>query len=323
MMDLLDLAPLDLRSQRALRYLGDDLCLPLSDFSSTDQTRIRHLYHLLEELFANVSGPSPEMAAKVTAFLTEHDIVDVINDARQIGQESYRDRPSPRMAKTIHDIRGGGLTPLLGHLQLLTLGVVRPVEPLYFLTRDHLKIMRNALLELDDAKRTKDLQPKLHSTDFIVEKWSGASLRNGDHEARLTVVCPLRANISECCVEFGALDRILYNLLNNACRHAADARIDLTILPIPSEHPANLRFVIANKLLAADAQHLATLDLHTLFEAGVSTTGSGYGLNVAAEFVANAFGLPDIAAAVEGGYLGARAEAGDFLAWFHWPTIGD
>ena len=74
-------------------------------------------------------------------------------------------------------------------------------------------------------KRADDLLPKIHGTDFIVQKWQGATLHGQGRGIRIEVDCPQAMAISECCVEFGALDRILYNLLNNACRHAASDRI--------------------------------------------------------------------------------------------------
>lgn len=321
-MDFYDLAPLHLRSRRVRRYLGDDLCMPLSAFAASDQGTIRWLYGVLQELFAAVAGPGPA-GGTVREVLARESVEEIVTRVHGLGSETVQGGVSGQMAKVLHDIRGGGLTSLLGHLQLAELRGGEPSEALYFLLRDHLKIMRNALLELDDAKRAEDLRPKPHSTDFIVEKWSGARIHHGPQEATLDVRCPLRANISECCVEFGALDRILYNLLNNACRHAAADRIGLTILPVTPERAETLRFVVTNALRAEDERHLAGHDLGALFEAGVSTTGSGYGLNVAAEFVANAFGLDGPRSAVAGGYLGARCAAGEFIAWFHWPTLGD
>jgi len=179
------------------------------------------------------------------------------------------------------------------------------------------------LLGLDDAKREEDLLPKIHGIDFIVEKWHGASLRSGDRELQMAVECPKNVAISECCVEFGALDRILYNLINNATRHAASDALQLAIFPIPDLEGGNLRFVLTNTVAPGDAAHLRTLDLRTLFRAGVSTTGSGYGLSVAAEFVANAFGLTSAEKAVDEQYLGARLDGELFRAWFHWPVVAD
>jgi hypothetical protein len=63
------------------------------------------------------------------------------------------------------------------------------------------------------------------------------------------------------------------------------------------------------------------MNLGTLFEAGTSTTGSGYGLAIATDFVSHAYGLKNHVQAVEGGYLGATLLEGTFAAWFHWPRV--
>ncbi|HEX8309820.1 MAG TPA: ATP-binding protein, partial [Chthoniobacteraceae bacterium] len=250
---------------------------------------------------------------------------DLTTRIQQLGRQSYAATPSPLLAKTVHDVRGGGLSALLSRMQLVGLGLIDldALNALYFLTRDHLKIMRNALLGLDDLKRAEDLLPKIHGTDFIVQKWNGANLGGRDRQLRLEVECPQPVAISECCVEFGALDRILYNLINNACRHTTGDVLRLVLFPVPTPEGENLRFVLLNPIGPGDAERLGSGDLGNLFETGVSTTGSGYGLSVAADFVANAFGLATPAAAVEGGYLGARLLPPDFAVWFHWPIVAE
>ena len=325
---LLELAPLTLPNYRKRRYLGDDLCLPLSDFAPTDAERIRTLYDILEEMFALLTGfrdddVSPARFEQASEFIGKQDVRSIIQSVQAFGIESYEARPTELMAKTIHDLRGGGLTLLLHRVQFAQMGEMGTdaLRSLFFLTRDHLKIMRNALLELDDAKREKDLEPKLHGIDFIVEKWQGAMLGNEEREIRLDVDSRFEGNISECCVEFGALDRILYNLMNNACRHTPANDIRLSILPLPDER--DLRFVLANKVKPEDEARLASQDMASLFKPGVSSTGSGFGLTVAADFVANAYGLGSRDSAVRKSYLGAKMLDGEFTAWFHWPIAPD
>lgn len=216
------------------------------------------------------------------------------------------------------------MTPLLGELQFVEMECdPRSLDALHFLTRDHLKILRNALLGLDDRKREEDLLPKAHNTRMIAEKHHGALLRSQGRAVRVEVECPEHMNISECCVEFGALDRILYNLLNNAVRHAATDTLLLALLPVPDGEGENLRVVLSNAVTAADAEDLRATDLATLFQYGVSTTGSGSGLSVAAQFVANAFGLASPEQAVAGKYLGAALSEDNFIVWFHWPVLAD
>ncbi len=320
------LAPLHLTNHRVRRYLGDDLCLSVDDFASQDQKAIRNIYAFLQRLFAVLQDQSSGSRREaVISLLRERSVDQLVEETTRLGINTYAHRPSPILAKTIHDIRGGGLTPLLGQLQFLEMDrEAEAVDALYFLTRDHLKIMRNALLQLDDEKREADLLPKAHSTRMLVEKHDGATLHGGGRSVRLTVECPEHVEISECCVEFGALDRILYNLLNNACRHTADDKLRLFLLPIPDVRESeNLRLILVNSVSPQDAEHLRNLDLSTLFTDGVSTTGSGAGLAIVAQFVANAFGITHPEDAVARQYLGARLLDHEFLIYFHWPILPD
>lgn len=61
---------MELPNYRKRRYLGDDLCLPVSEFTEPDQERIRQLYVFLEEMFALLAKDdlSPEKLARVSEF---------------------------------------------------------------------------------------------------------------------------------------------------------------------------------------------------------------------------------------------------------------
>lgn len=321
--DFYRLAPPQLTNFRVRRYHGDDLCLPLAAFTEEDQERLRALYSYLMQLQATLIPSKQPAVPRLAEFLNRQPVEAITDLAVAFGRASYAAEPSPLMAKTIHDLRGGGLTPLLGQLQLAAFRSPEEsaVDALHFLTRDHLKIMRNALLGLDDAKREEDLLPKIHGTDFIVQKWQGASLHGSGRTIRLEVQCRQPTAISECCVEFGALDRILYNLINNACRHATGESIRLVLLPVPDVAGENLRFVLINEVSAQDLDHLRGMNLGTLFQEGTSTTGSGYGLAIATDFVSHAYGLKSPLQAIEGGYLGATLLGQSFAAWFHWPRV--
>jgi signal transduction histidine kinase len=318
------LAPNTLRNFRVHRYHGENLCLPLEAFTEEDRKRVRALYEFLQHLASALSAArKPALTSSAAAVLdlpsAEH-IADIMS---QFGRSSYQAQPSPLMAKTIHDIRGGGLTPLLGQIQLSSAPGFgqTPFDAIYYLTRDHLKIMRNALLGLDDVRREEDLQFMIHGTDLLVQKWNGAHLYEFGRDMRVTVECGHSIPISECCVEFGGLDRILYNLINNACRHAATDRVQIVLLPVPDKNGENIRFIILNEISPKDRDYLHTLKLSALFEERASTTGSGYGLAIAADFVRNAYGLSSHTQAIADGYLGAAIVENSFAAWFHWPRI--
>ncbi len=322
-----------LKNFRKGRYRGDDFCLPLTDFAESDQAHILTAYRFLESLLAVLKrqqgNKTPAGMSAALDYLERQDTCEMLAGVRGLGVESLARRPSELMAKTIHDLRGGAMNALLGQLQLAE---VQPLdEPglrqLFFLTRDHLKIMRNALLGLDDAKREADLETRMHSVDLITEKWQHALVQGAARPTRLGVECDFHGNIAECCVEFGALDRVLYNLVNNACRHTASGEVVLAIRSLPEgeAQPDDLRFEVRNPVDNADRQRLlAAGDLRALFQPAVSSTGSGFGMTVALDFVSNAYGLPRRNQALEGDYLGARLAADDqFVVWFHWPVAAD
>ena len=319
-----------LQNFRKGRYRGDNFCLPLSSFAPSDQDGVRTIYRFLEDLFVVLKQPQGKKTrgelAAVRAHLDRQNTDEVFDQVRALGVQSLAADPSELMAKTVHDLRGGAMTALLGQLQLAE---TRPAdEPglrqLFFLTRDHLKIMRNALLGLDDPKRQADLETRMHSVDLIAEKWQHALVQSAERQTHLEVDCDFHGNIAECCVEFGALDRVLYNLVNNACRHTASGAVRLSIHSHPTgeDHPDDLRFEVCNPVDTADRQRLLDRgDLRTLFQPAVSSTGSGFGMTVALDFVSNAYGLPRRDQALEGRYLGAELTAdNDFVVWFHWPV---
>lgn len=318
------LAPTRLTNHRVKRYHGDDLSVAISMLSAEDQDRVRHSYAILLQLLEDLGHAEiATNTARLAEFLRRQLHDELTGVAQVLGRESMAAHPSDKLAEAIHDLRGGGLTPLVGLLQLAALGRAgrEMLSSLFYLTRDHLKIMRNVLLGLDNDRRAKDLLPRVHSTDLIVEKWHGTMLHEDGFRARVLVDCAQVVTIGECCLEFGALDRILYNLVNNACRHTADETVRLFLFPVPDAEGENLRFVFLNRLRADDRSRLAAQDLSELFGVRTSTTGSGYGLAIVTEFVHHAYGLPTGADAVQQGYVGASLLGDCFAAWFHWPKV--
>lgn len=321
------------KNHRKGRYRGDDLCLPLVALTEPDQAFLRDIYQRLEGLFAVLKrqqlDPSSSAEARAQTHIARIDVDELLGWVQALGKRSLASCPSELMSKTLHDLRGGAMNALLGHLQLTRLAPpdTLGLRQLFFLTRDHLKIMRNALLGLDDPKREADLETKLHSVDLIAEKWQHALIWGTDRSVQLEVDCAYHGNIAECCVEFGALDRVLYNLVNNACRHTASSEVKLSIhnCSESADQPDDLRFVVSNAVTAADRHHLqARGDLRSLFQPGVSSTGSGFGLTVAMDFVANAYGLLRREDALRDDYLGARLTAeNQFEIWFYWPVAAD
>lgn len=304
----------------------------MDEFAEVDQRLIKSSYHFLEEIFVplkryHASDDQPALG-QIQSLVDGLEMNEVLDTVRHLGVASLQSNPGELLGKTVHDLRGGAMSSLIGLLQLAQMVPLNRLKAhqLFFLTRDHLKIMRNALLGLDDAKRQADLLPSMHSVELIIEKWQHAVLGNSERQTHLQVESDYSGNIAECCVEFGALDRVLYNLINNACRHTVSGEVKLSIhsQPAGDAQPENLRFCVSNPVGAEERLGLSARgDLRTLFEPGVSSTGSGLGLTVAADFVTNAYGLRSNGAALDDSYLGARLHHGAFHAWFHWPIAAD
>jgi signal transduction histidine kinase len=290
---------------------------------------VHRLYGFLGDLFAELTPAHRKdcPAGVIKPILQAGQFDQLVDKVRELGLRQRADM-SLQTAKTIHDLRGGALTALISHLdRLADKDDARLVPPMLFaLVRDHRKIMRNVLTDLDPERSENDTQRKPHTVELIVDKWSQATLfaPTGPVDIRLDCRHP-HGTISERCMESAALDRTLYNILNNAAAHTSAPEIDFQILHIPAEEGAgSLRFIVSNQASPGTKEALSQFtteqdNLGKLFAPGASTTGSGLGLAIAAEFVASCYGLYRREDAVTEGYLGARLLGSEFVAWLHWP----
>ncbi len=349
---LLDLAPAQLINLRQTRYGGGDMGVRMRDFPSDDETRVRQLYVVLARLLGDLrvalripagdggapggfSDGSPDVGdvssedidRAATALLrTARDTewIAAIDGARALHYPATDDGAPhgdlTRQRQALHDVRGGALAALALTLELVAMGgaTTADVVRCFYLTRDHLKIMRNALEDIDPVARDRDRTQREHSCDLLFEKWSAATHRLTGRSAHVDVSSNYDGPVSRRCLEFSALDRVLYNLMNNAVRFTTDGVVELYLRSIGD----SLRFVVAN---ATSPAHRAELDAHeggalgNLFLGGFSTGGEGVGLSICGEFVANAYGLADASEAVRGQHVGAKFVDSAFVAWFHWP----
>lgn len=191
-----------------------------------------------------------------------------------------------------------------------------------FLARDQAKIMRNILPDLDPEVRRADEAEKPHFMHTVVEKWDGFQFERGDQSpGHVRVACGYEGLPASCCLEASAVDRIVYNYVNNAMRFTTGDTIHLAIAPVGDDA---VRWVVANPIApdqVAWLQQHTKGDLANLYRGGLTRGGTGVGLSNCADFVAAAFGLPDIDIALDGRYLGAAVEGGWYLAWAHWPSL--
>ena len=338
---LLALAPTHLPNHRRVRYAGDDQCVDFHRFAGRDQALVLGLYRALTRLLFALSNPSNDDAGKwqdVARWVQQHPLDPFIKEVRELGAASGVHGSGEALAMALHDIRGGALSALLGRLDLLerTPRNEGELNTLFVLVRDHLKVMRSALTGLDDPRRDADRQPRAHAMHLMVAKWHEVTVgpKLEGRSIRLFMDCRFEGALTECCLESAAIDRIFYNLANNACRHAATDRLDMAVFPVPDEAGSCLRFVLSNDVNDKDAAYLRSITeggpaqgadkgrgttLIPLFTPKVSTTGSGFGLTVVADFVAGAFGLRNRTQALRERYVGAVLDGNTFRIWFHWP----
>lgn len=330
-LDLPGLAPSSLICYRPSRYAGDDISLLLSVFSEEDRLTVTSLYQRLKELLEvlKTHRDQPEHClAVLQKTIRDQDWGNFIKELQNLGQSSYQQRPSKLLSQVVHDLKGGALTTLLLRIQLINMGAGRTesIVPMFFLARDHLKIMRNGLRDIDPEWRKRDQGRQFHSLNLLREKWHNATHHVGSRTVRINLDLAYEGNVAESCLEFSAVDRVIYNLINNAAVYTTNDEIDFHILTVPKGVPQHLRFVFRNHI---SAEHKAALEnrfgdrLNEIFIGGFTTGGNGYGMRICAEFVANAYGLHSLERCLEEGYIGVKLIDDSFVTWFHWPTVAD
>ena len=319
-----DLAPSNLRNNRPDRYNGAGFSCRMTDFAPEDASLLLGTYRRIKQIYdlwLYNRGSTDYAQIKVYLMDSIGDNV-FFSNVQSIGDStrSLTDKHSI-VRRVIHDVRGGALVPLMGYAQMLKEGLIDTVDikMLVFLARDHAKMMRNAIEDIDTYTRNIDEAASLHTIDDLREKWLNLDIKMGERHIDIDLDCRFDGSISNCCLEVSATDRIIYNYVNNAARFAADERVGLHIVPCGEE----LVRIATSNVISPD--HAAWLQEHTggdlnqLFKAGVTRGSSGLGLSNCADFVTTCFGLKDSQQALEQGYLGARLDDHTVYFWFHWP----
>ena len=321
--------PLDepLPNRRIERYDGGGVSVTLADFSDENRRIVERVYAFVEAIERRLREPVLDGGDSVGALgeaLAELNWREVGRAVGMLTSRRESGEGAQERARALHDIRGGAWTGLWGLLQFAASVEMSAADAqeAFLLARDHAKMMRNAVSDIDPERSRRDRAVKLHGVDLLVDKWQAGGSREGE-VLDVDVHCEYRGSIAERCLEFSALDRVLYNLLNNASRHSADKTADLWMLPSPTDTPRDVRFVVQNPVTEEDRARLEELEEkgESLFSPGVSSTGSGLGLAIAAEFVANAYGLEGPESAAENGHVGVQREDGRVSIWVHWPIV--
>lgn len=307
------LAPSTFRSYRPSRSPGDEGALTLAGFPEAERAMVVHLYAALGELaeaLREEGGATPGVRATFRARIA---------DLLGVGRGRLAGPTEETLAAALHDIRGGTMTALLlGLGEVADAGRHGPADgALLALIRDQRKIIRNLVKDVDPEGREHDEAAIPHSLADL-----GRGLASYDRERYgdgvvMDVHRDADAIVAASCLEFAALERAVFNLVNNAVRHVDGDVLDVWLTPLE----ADARIVVANPVTRAHAETLAptlAADPAALYGA-FSTTGSGLGLTIVANIVGNAYGLTDPEELVADGYIGTRIVDGRFMTWLHWP----
>ena len=313
------LAPDKLENLRSTRYRADEQGLELSAFGARNVPVIVSLYEFLSELAGIVGGDRDgEDQARLLGFVARHDVGDLLHRLRRLSG----DEDGHQLAEALHDIRGGAMTALFLQLSRLDRVPYRPetARALSIYARDHMKMMRNVVRDLDAVARARDLLQVPHSLADLAQALADFTAIVGEREVIVDVSWTAGAVIADSCVECAAVDRVAYNLLNNAVRHADDPRIVSSLLVLERD----VRVVVANSISSSQRDVLVeslARDPNALF-GSFTTSGSGYGLRIVSELVGRAYGIARTDALIRGGYVGAKVVDEGFIGWFHWPLCG-
>ena len=326
--ELMALVPPEAIHHRTQHYIGDSVAVSRARVAPADAAVIQRLYEFLGGLYGLVAPRLDGGAAAIAAlaeFLRATDFEGLAQAVGRLGATLDATAVPIDLRMVYHDVRGGGLPALLLHLDAAACGEAQTedLERIFVLSRDQLKIIRNAIPDLDPRGYAHDLEDRAHTTDLLRAKWSTPVYRVGEVEVELSLECDFDGTVSERCMEFAALDRVIYNLVNNAARFAADRRVLLRIFPIRPGAETDLRFVVVNSVTPEHRERIhADLGerLDRVFESSYTTGGHGLGLRIVGDFVTHGYALPSLRAALEDGYLGARLVRDSFVAWFHWPA---
>jgi hypothetical protein len=320
------LAPSHLPVYIDLRYDGGGQSAKLTEFSPEDAARLHTLYQSVMGLYTTLKGlasqtvPPPGAAADLKRRPECNTAMDA---ARAVGRGS---KLSPQLGAILHDVRGGSLLALLASIEILNPDAATSDAFLriFCYARDHLKIMRNGVPDIDPTATAHDREPSPHEIRLLREKWSGGQFSIGGQVKAVRFESLFDGPIANRCMEFSALDRIIYNLMNNAARHGDGPAIALNIFSPNGSSGPEIRFVVQNGV--SERQQAKILEivpsgLGQLFLGGLTTGGSGMGLRICTDFVVRAFGLRSPEQAIADGYVGAQLIERTFVVWFHWPRV--
>ena len=285
-----ELAPRDLRSHRSTRFAGEDLGVSVRQLHPMDLASVFRLYQILKGTYEIWMYMEQRLVREVLLGR----LLRLFEDGFQAQLHllgAATDSPDPLVRAALEDAKGGALAVLFDFLKDRDLERLDASELHVVLTlaRDHAKMMRNALIDLDEAVREGDENPKAHSLRPILRKLTayrpGMQFQAGTN---------YEGSVSCRCLETSALDRVTYNFLSRA---------------LTSDSPGGGLWVSQiNDQLCRWA-----------FECTVGRFRMPEANELPVRAVAMAVGVtPE--EALSYAYLGSVRRAGRLWAWFHWPV---
>lgn len=324
--DILALTDNPIINHRGERYRGGALAIALDALTPDEQELVKRQYEQVSELYQITSAREPAELKKkaVEQFARGTELISLQDQLTYAQAEVAADRPK-RVHRVLYDLSAGAFSSICGHILLIQAGGMEDEYPhsLFYLTRDHLKLSRALVSDLDEDRRSRDELLKQHDLDLLLEKWQAASYRAFDEEIEVSFVCHYNGTVAERCLEFAELDGVFYHLANNCLRHTSDNRMQIALAALPDGE--NLRWVFRNNLTPSRQAALQEMlnSGQSLFEHGVKvgSLGRGYGLGEVADTIQYAYGLEDLHEAQEQGYFGVEVKDRIFSLWFHWPRV--
>ncbi len=281
--DLIGLAPIHLPTYWPGRFTAENERRHLADFTPRDQALFCQAYEILHTLFEKLRPhylDTDRFRTVIGEFVASGQTETLISCMQEFGISTIQAGAVRGIERTIHDLRGGALQALSCHLEFYEQGgPEHGLQSIYFLLRDHLKIMRNGICDVDAEQFAADNSPLDHDADLLVEKWSQTEFLGATRPAEIRLDCRFSGTLCESCLEFSTLDRIVYNLMNNAAKYSRDGVINFYALPVPPSAPTSVRFVLCNTIEASQRRRLEeTFDGHLseIFRGGFTTAGTAW-----------------------------------------------
>lgn len=322
------LAPANLPNHRAERFDGTGFSMKLDHLSHSDVRPVQEIYAFLRgtyDLWIYMEGkPNYPLLVEHLQHVARGSLVSkqsFANMCAGLGYDSqWNKAASEDSQRVLQNVKRGALTTFLGYLNRINeSSSPEQIDTCVALARDHAKVMRSALDDVDTWIRQVDMLISVHAVADYCTKWEHVTVH--ERKKDVSIRCHMRASgfLSARCMENASVDRIVFNLVNNAVAGCSGGDVDLWVLDV-EEHL--LRWVVRNPVSEQQVRDLhgaGQEDLTHLFTDHGTPDSYALGLVNCANIVAASFGLAGGREAARLGHIGGKVIDGFFYAFFHWP----